>query len=165
MEVSFVVAVAENGVIGREDGSLPWHIRTDLQHYKQLTLGHPIIMGRKTHESIGKPLPGRTNIVITRELSYASPGCVVVHDSKAAIAAAEQTSANECFVIGGGQIYREMIPYVSTIYLTRVHANPEGTATFTFDESQWTEVESETHPADTEKRDEHAFTFITLKRK
>jgi dihydrofolate reductase len=165
MKVSLVVAVAENHVIGRDNGDIPWRIRTDLQHYKQLTLGHPIIMGRRTHESIGKPLPGRLNIVMTRDHDFRAAGCEVVHDAQAALAVAEASGADEAFVIGGGQIYDDLLPFVTTMYLTRVHAQPAGEAHFTFAENEWRVTSTEAHSADAAKDDEFAFTFMTLVRK
>lgn len=165
MEVAFVVAVAENGVIGRDNGDIPWRIKTDIRHYKEITMGHPIIMGRKTHESIGKPLPGRLNIVMTRDHSFRAEGCVVVQDATEALRVAQNHGSECAMVIGGGQIYANFLPVANTIYLTRVHASPEGEAHFTFDESEWERVSVEEHPANPEAGDEHPFTFITLKRR
>jgi dihydrofolate reductase len=122
-------------------------------------------MGRKTHESIGKPLPGRLNIVMTHDRSFHAEGCVVVHDTTEALRAAEGHGSGGALVIGGGQIYASFLPMANTIYLTRVHATPEGEAHFTFDEGEWEPVSVEEHPANGETDDQHPFTFITLKRR
>ena len=165
MEVSIVVAAAENDVIGRTDGSIPWRIRTDIRHFRDLTMGHPIIMGRKTYETFRRPLPGRVNIVITRNTEFEAEGCTVVHNGLEALdAAAKSSGADEVFVIGGGQIYIDLLPQTSTLYLTRVHAQPEGEAHFRFNAAEWKEVNVEHHPADAEKENEYPFTFLTLKR-
>lgn len=136
---SFVVAVARNGVIGHTNG-MPWHLPSDLVFFKRLTMGHPIIMGRKTHESIGKPLPGRMNIVITRDPALRAPGCVVVDSLEAAYRAAG--GVDEVFVIGGAQVYGAAMATIDRIYLTEVEAEIEGDTWFpAIDRSQWTEVE------------------------
>ena len=127
MKLSIVVAMADNRVIG-QDNRLPWHLPADLKHFKQLTTGKPILMGRKTWESIGRPLPERTNIVITRDPDYQAAGCTVVHSVDAALRAAEPHS--EVMVIGGAELYRQVLPEVSTIYLTQVHADVEGDTVF-----------------------------------
>ena len=115
MKLSIIVAAAANGVIGR-DNQLPWRLPADLRHFKQTTMGKPILMGRKTWESIGRPLPGRTNIVITRDSDYAAAGCVVVNSIDAALLAAG--SQDEIMVIGGAELYRQVLPRTDTIYLT-----------------------------------------------
>jgi dihydrofolate reductase len=160
--ITLIVAAAENDVIGRDNGDIPWRIKTDMKRFRSLTMGHPIIVGRKTYETFAKPLTGRQNIVMTRDSSYEAPGCVVVHDVDAAIAAAE---SNDIFVIGGGGIYDAFLPVANTIELTRVHAKPEGEAHFRFDESDWEVVSEEPHTADPEADDHEAFTFVTLKRR
>src|SRR5437868_12144725 len=104
--ISLIVAMAENRVIGR-DNALPWRLSNDLRHFRRVTLGHPIIMGRKNYESIGKPLPGRTNIVVTRTTGYQAPGCVVAHSVEAAIAAAGDDP--EIFIIGGAELYAQTL--------------------------------------------------------
>lgn len=125
MRVSLIVAVSENGCIGRE-GDLPWRLPEDLRRFKQLTLGHPIIMGRKTYESIGRPLPGRDNIVVTRQPGYSAPGCTVVGSLPEALAAANASGAAEAFIIGGASLYAEALPLADTLQLTRVHAEVAG---------------------------------------
>jgi dihydrofolate reductase len=124
---SLIVAAAENGVIGRANG-LPWHLPADLAHFKSTTLGHPIIMGRRTWESIGRPLPGRRNIVVSRNAGFAAPGCEVAADLAAAYALAQ--GSPEVFVIGGSQLYDAALPGADRIYLTRVLASVEGDTRF-----------------------------------
>ncbi|GAA4384071.1 dihydrofolate reductase [Hymenobacter koreensis] len=159
--VALVVAMAENGVIGR-DNQLPWHLPADLKHFKQLTLGHPIVMGRRTFESIGKPLPGRRNIVVTRQQDWQAAGCETVHSVLGAIELARETD-DQVMIIGGAEIYRQALPAADTVYLTEVHHNVEGDAVlppFTTDE--WREESRERHEPD----EKHAFpySFVTLRR-
>lgn len=146
--VSLIVAAAANGVIGR-DNRMPWHLPEDLAHFKRLTLGHPVIMGRKTCESIvaalGKPLPGRANIVVTRQAHFPAPGCTVASSLEAALGAARD--ADEVFVIGGAEIYRLALARADRVYLTRIDAEFDGDATFpTLDPAEWREVAREEHP-------------------
>jgi dihydrofolate reductase len=161
MRISFVVAVAENGAIGKNN-SLLWRLPDDLKYFKTITMGKPIVMGRKTYDSIGRPLPGRLNIVVTRRRGFETTGCVVVTSIDDAIRAAGE--AEELCVIGGAEIYREFLPHVDTIYLTRVHASFDGDVFFpSLSESQWHETHREDHAAD--DRHAYAFSFITLERK
>jgi dihydrofolate reductase len=158
--VSLLAAVADNGVIGREN-RLPWHLPDDLKRFKSLTMGKPILMGRKTFESIGKALPGRTNLVLTRSQEWARPGAIVVHSVDQALERAG--AATELIVVGGAEIYRLALPYAKRIYLTRVHSAVEGDTVFPpLAEREWRESEREEHPAD----DRHAFamTFRVLQR-
>jgi dihydrofolate reductase len=127
MIISIIAAMDENRAIGREN-RMPWYLPKDLDRFRALTLGHPVIIGRRTYESLGRPLPGRTNIVITREREYQAKGCVVVHDLEAAFAACE--GADEVFVAGGAAMYREAMPFADRIYLTLVHTKIEGDAFF-----------------------------------
>jgi dihydrofolate reductase len=144
--ITLVVAVADNGVIGR-DNALPWHLPDDLKRFKRLTLGKPVIMGRKTFESIGKPLPGRQNIVVTRDTNYRREGVTVVHDADAALHAAGD--APEVMVIGGAELFRTLLPRASRLHLTRVHGNIEGDVFWPApDDRQWRVVERESHSAD-----------------
>ena len=160
MRVSIVVAASTNGVIGR-DNALAWRLPDDLKRFKALTLGKPIVMGRKTYASIGRPLPGRTTFVITRQPDFAAPGCRVVASLDEALRAA--APAPEVMIVGGGEIYRQALPLTDTIHLTRVHAIVAGEITFPeLPQSDWQEVGAEYHPAD--ERHEHAFTFLTLRR-
>lgn len=119
MRISLIVAMAEDRAIGR-DNQLLWHISDDLKRFKKITMGHPIIMGRKTYESIGKPLPGRQNIIITRNPDFAVEGATVCHNAESALASCQ--SNEEVFVIGGAQIYQAFLPLAHRIYLTQVHA-------------------------------------------
>jgi len=118
-----IAAVAENGVIGK-DNKLPWHLPADLQFFKKTTLGHPVIMGRKNFESIGKILPGRTNIVLTKNPSFAVEGVKIAHSLNDAFKIA--ALADECFIIGGAEVYREALPFCQKLYITRVHGVFEG---------------------------------------
>lgn len=166
IELSIVVAVAENGVIGR-DNALPWRIRTDLRRFRRLTLGHPMIMGRRNFESIGRPLPGRETIVLTRDRAFASPGIHVAHDWEEAIRLggdlAARMGANEVAVVGGSEIYALALPIARRLRVTRVHARPDGDVLFPdYDASSFHEVWREAHPDGPE--DEHPFTFIDLER-
>lgn len=158
---SFIVAVARNGVIGHTNG-LPWRLPADLAFFKRVTMGHPIIMGRKTYESIGRPLPGRTNIVVTRSPGFAAPGCIVVGSLEEAYRAAGD--AQEAFVIGGAQVYEAAFSGADRIYLTEVEADIEGDTWFPrFDRGQWTETELERHGRD--ERHAHAMRIVRLDRK
>jgi dihydrofolate reductase len=160
-EISLIVAAAENNVIGR-DGGLPWHLRADLVRFKALTMGKPVVMGRRTFESIGKPLPGRRNIVVTSRADYRAPGCEVVGSIDAALAAA--ADAAEIMVIGGGDIYRQLLPRADRIYFTRVHVECDGDAYFPeLDPDEWRASEESAHAADA--ANDHAFSALTLDRK
>ena len=155
-----VLAMAENGVIGR-DNALPWRLPADLRHFKALTLGKPVLMGRRTFESLGRPLPGRHNLVLTRDPSWAADGVTVVDSLEAAIAASG--GAGELMVIGGAQVYRQCWPVLSRIELTRVHATPPGdTRLDGVDWTAWRTVSAERHPADA--RNEYDYSFVTLRR-
>jgi len=123
--ISLIAAVAENGLIGK-DNKLPWHLPADLRFFKNTTLGHPIIMGRKNFESIGKALPGRTNIVLTRNPDFTAEGAIKASSLKEAFDIAQKTGAEECFVIGGAEIYKEALPFCQKLYITRVRGVFEG---------------------------------------
>ncbi len=157
--LSLVAAVAENGVIG-SGNRLPWHLPADLKHFKALTMGKPILMGRRTFESIGRPLPGRRNLVLTRDATFVSPGVERVESLEAARRA---VGAAELMVIGGAQLYALALPQADRIYLTRVHAAIAGDTRFPACEwSQWREVQVRRHPAD--DGNAHDMTFLTLER-
>jgi dihydrofolate reductase len=162
VSVALLVAAAENDVIGSPGTMLPWHLGADLVRFKQLTMGHPIIMGRKTFDSIGRALPGRLNIVISRDQTLRPEGVTVVSSLEKALQLASSQD-DLVFVIGGGQIFEQALPLADIIYLTRVHAAPQGDVTFTYDPSQWHERSREDHPAD--QRNEHPYSFITLTKK
>ncbi len=165
LRVAYVVAVADNGVIGR-DGGLPWRLSSDLKHFRRMTLGKPVIMGRKTFASIGKPLDGRDNIVLTRQQGFAANGVEVATTPEAALAAAavkaRARGSDEISVIGGAEVYALLMPWADRMYLTRVHASPDGDAHFEINMGQWREVER-TEMSRSEK-DAHSATFITLDR-
>jgi dihydrofolate reductase len=149
------VAVADSGVIGRDNG-LPWHLPDDLKRFKSLTLGKPIIMGRRTFDSIGRPLPGRQNIVMTRDTSYRHDGVTAVHDVDAAVRAAGD--AAEIMVIGGAELFRLFLPRAGRVHLTRVHADVAGDVLWpALDQRQWQVVQRESHAAD--ERHAYAMTF------
>jgi dihydrofolate reductase len=153
--VSLIVAVADNGVIGR-DNALPWHLPEDLKRFKRITMGKPIVMGRKTFESIGKPLPGRQNIVVTRDANYRREGVTVVHSVDAALAAAGM--AEEVMVIGGADLFRLFMPRAGRVHLTRVHGDIAGDVHWPpLDAVRWHRTAAEEHPAD--ERHSHAMTF------
>ena len=157
---SLIVAAAENGVIG-DSGNLPWRLSADLKRFRQLTLGHHIIMGRKTFETIGRLLPGRTTVIVTRQPDYQFPGAVIV-DSIAATLATTQSDPNP-FVIGGAEIYRLFLPLVNELHLTRVHAEISGDTSFPeIDWNQWTRIQAERHPAD--GRNQFDFSFEIFRR-
>lgn len=154
-----VVAMARNRVIGR-DNQLPWHLPADLAHFKRLTLGKPVIMGRRVYDSIGRPLPERHNIVLSRDRSLRLADCTVVHDPEEALRAAGP--AGEVAIIGGEQIYRLFLPRLDVIHLTLVDAEIEGDTFFPEPPGRWREVSREHRPAD--RHNPYALDFITLER-
>jgi dihydrofolate reductase len=144
--LELIVATARNGVIGR-DNALPWHLPRDLAFFKRVTLGHPVLMGRRTWESIGRPLPGRRNLVLTRDRSFAAPGGVVVHALDEAIAACRD--ADRLMVIGGAEIFSALLPVASVLHLTEIDAEIAGDVLFPrWDREEWAEEWQEYHPAD-----------------
>jgi dihydrofolate reductase len=159
--ISLIVAVAENGVIGRA-GGLPWHLPDDLKRFKALTLGKPMLMGRRTFESIGRPLPGRTSLVLTRAADWSAPAGVIVVPSIGE--AIERTrGAAELAVIGGAEVFRLALPLAQRIDLTRIHAEIAGDTFFPpLDPAEWRETERIEHPADS--RNAYAMTFSVLER-
>lgn len=160
--ISAIVAMSENRVIGNGN-HLPWHLPADLKHFKTLTTGHPILMGRKTYESIGRPLPNRTNIIMTRDTSFQAPGCIVVTSIEKALAHATDIGRNEIFIIGGAEIYKQLLPKISRLYMTVVHAKLDGDAFFPeLNFAEWNEITNEKHEAD--ENNEYAYSFITLEK-
>jgi dihydrofolate reductase len=164
--IVLLAAVAENGVIGR-DNALPFRQSSDLKRFKSLTMGKPVLMGRKTYLSIGKPLPGRTNIVVSRDESFAPGGVMVARNIEAALAAArddaQQRGADEIIVIGGTDIFMQTMPLADRMEITHVHAQPQGDAYFPpIDATQWRAVARSDHPAG--PRDEAAFSYVTYAR-
>ena len=157
MTVSLIVAASRNGVIGNKN-KLPWHLPADLKRFKQLTLGRPILMGRKTFESIGKPLPGRTNIVITRQPGLQACGASVAHSLEEALRLCE--GQEEVFVIGGASIYKQSISFADKLYITRVHASPEGDTSFPeIKDVDWKMISSEDHSKDEKNEYDYSFTI------
>jgi dihydrofolate reductase len=160
-EVSLIVATDDEGGIGLR-GGLPWHLPDDLRRFKALTLGKPVVMGRRTWDSIGRPLPGRLNIVVSRDPRLAIQGATVVGTLEAALAAAG--GVPEVCVIGGAEIYRVALPLADTIHLTEVHANVGADTHFpSLDPAQWVEVARERRAAD--ERHAHAMSYVTLRRR
>ena len=164
MTISIIVAVSENNVIGKNNDLL-WRLPDDMKFFKNTTIGHPVIMGRKTFESFGKPLKERKNIIITRQKDYHPDGVVVVHDLENAIEEAQKEGIEEIFIIGGGEIYKQAISLTDRIYLTLVHHTFEDGDTF-FPElapEEWSEEKREEHLPD--NRHQYAFTYLWLNRK
>ena len=166
-KIVLVVAVAKNGVIGR-DGDLPWRLPSDLKRFKQLTLGKPVLMGRKTWDSIGKPLPGRPNIVITRDTTFAAPGAEVVPSLDEGLAAArreaKQLGVDEICVIGGGQIYAQVFDRADILHVTHVEADVEGDTRFPIIDPAVFETVVE-EPLPQGEKDSHVMRFVTWRRK
>ena len=164
LDITLIVARAQNGVIGR-DGGMPWHLPADLKRFKALTVGKPVVMGRKTFESIGKPLPGRHNIVLTRQAGWAAPGVTVVPNLAEAVVAAglDPRVRGEIMIIGGAEIYALALPVATRVELTEVDAAPDGdTILPAFDPARWQEVAREAHPpADGQP----GYSYITLERR
>ena len=158
--IALIAAMAENGVIGREN-RLPWRLPADLRRFKSVTMGKPVIMGRKTYESIGKPLPGRSNIVVTRDPDYRAPGCQVVHSLEQALEAGAGHA--EVMVIGGAELYRQALGRAQRMYLTLVRAEVEGDTLFPdIEPQQWRELERESHRAD--EKNQYDYDFVILQR-
>jgi dihydrofolate reductase len=164
--VVLVAAVSDNGVIGR-DNALPWHLGSDLKRFKAITIGKPVVMGRKTYQSIGKPLPGRTNIVVSRDPDFAPPGVLVARSVEAALAVARDDAAGrgtaEIAVIGGTGIFAQTMPLADRLEITHVHAKPPGNVYFpSIDPARWRAVARSEHPAG--PRDDAAFSYVTYQR-
>jgi dihydrofolate reductase len=164
--IALVWAMARNRVIGRNN-ALPWRLPADMQHFRELTTGHPVLMGRKTFESLGRPLPNRTNIVITSDSHYAPQGCLVALSLDDALAlAVPHVPPNdpEIFVIGGETLYTQMLSRADRLYMTQVETDAEGDAWFPeFDLGIWKEIQRDVHPAD--DKNPYPCTFLTLERK
>lgn len=157
--ISLIVAVAQNGVIGT-GGTMPWHITEDFRHFKAVTLGHSVVMGRKTYDSIGRPLPGRRNIVITRNAQLSIEGCEMASSLERALALCE--GEEEIFVIGGGEIYRQAMPLASKLYITHVGVEVEGDTRFPEIGPEWHEVRREEFERGVAY--EHPFAFVDYER-
>ena len=168
MKISLIAAVARNGIIGKTDPNgkpdLPWHLPDDFAYFKRKTSHHPIIMGRKSLDALGKPLPNRTNIVLTRNPDFRAEGVTIVHTLDDAITAAKAVNDQEIFVIGGAEVYAMALPVATTLYLTEIHKAYDGDASFpAFDKADWTEFSRQNHPAD--DRHETSFDFVTYERR
>ncbi|QQG46166.1 MAG: type 3 dihydrofolate reductase [Candidatus Niyogibacteria bacterium] len=160
MKISLIAAVSKNGVIGKTN-SLPWHLPADLKRFKEVTMGKPIIMGRKTYASIGRPLPGRKNIILTSDENFTAEGCVIVHSKEDALK--EVGDVEEAMVIGGGMTYEQFLPVASRIYLTEVDAGIEGDIYFPkFDRNEWREVFRERHEPD--QKNQYSYSFVILEK-
>lgn len=164
MLISAIVAVGHGGVIGKED-DVPWHLPADLKYFKRKTLNHHVIMGRKTFESIGRPLPRRTNVIVTRNPFFIASNCLVVNSIEEGLKLAEANGETEAFIIGGGTIYQQGLPFASRVYLTAVDVAVEGGEAF-FPElprEDWEEVSSEPHQPD--DKNPHPYTFKVFERR
>jgi len=160
MLISLITAIADNNVIGYKN-KLPWHLSADLKYFKKTTMGKPLIMGRKTHESIGKALPGRLNIIITRESDFTAQDCVIAHSEIEALEFAD--SVEEVIVIGGQSIYELFMPLAKRIYLTEVHAHIEGDTYFPeFDRNEWHETARQDNIRD--QNNDHDYSFVILEK-
>lgn len=163
MIISSIVAVAKNRVIGC-DNDIPWRLSTDLKYFKKQTTGHHIIMGRKSFLSIGKPLPNRTNVIVTRDPYFIASNCVVVHSIPEALEVAKERGEEEAFITGGGMIYEQTMDLVDRLYITEVDAEPEGDVHFPeIDYKQWKLISEDPRPKG--ERDDHAFNFKIFERK
>ncbi|HHJ38766.1 MAG: hypothetical protein AXA67_02910 [Methylothermaceae bacteria B42] len=160
MKISMIAAMARNRVIGHQ-GEMPWHLSADLKRFRQITWGKPILMGRKTFEAIGRPLPGRQNIIVTRNRQFQAPNCTVASSIEIGISLAE---GDEVMVIGGAELYEALLPDAETLYLTLIHAEFPGDTFFPLWEPvQWQEISREDHPPDQEGFP-HPYSFIQLER-
>ena len=157
MKIALIVAMSENGIIG-DKGKIPWHIREDLQRFKRLTMGHPIIMGRKTYESIGKPLPGRTNVVLTRSPDFTVPPAVLTFANLgAALEHCCGQNHNSAFIIGGSKVFELALPLADRLFITEVHQHVNGDTKFPdYDRTEWTETAREDGPE---------YSFVEYRRK
>jgi len=161
MRISAIVAMSKNRVIGK-DNALPWHLPADLKHFKDVTMGKPILLGRKTYESIGRPLPGRCNVVITRDLNFKAAGCIVTHSIEQALDAV--SGSDEVFIIGGALLYQEFLPRVTRLYITLIHAEIEGDTFFPeINAAEWKEIERVDFSKD--EKNSYDYSFIMLERK
>lgn len=160
--ISLIVAMDQNRVIGKNN-KLPWHLPADLQYFKKVTMGHPIVMGRKTFESIGRVLPGRENVIVTRNQEFKAEGCVVLHDI-AQIKMFADNHDEEVFVIGGAEIFKEILPFTDRLYITEIHETFEGDTFFPeIDENEWDEISSNPGSVDEKNRFEHDFIILQKK--
>jgi len=160
MKLAIIVATDKQGLIGR-DNDLPWKISADLQYFRRVTMGKPLVMGRNTHESIGRPLPGRKNIIVTSDKTYYVEGCTVVNSLDGAIEACGE--AEEVMVMGGASLYKQLLPQAERLYLTQVNAELEGDTWFPdWDKNQWQEISREDHLAD--EKNQYPYSFVVYDR-
>lgn len=163
MNISCIVAAAKNNVIGKNN-DIPWYLPADLKYFKKRTLNHHIIMGRNCYESIGRPLPKRTNVILTRNPFYISTGCIIAHNVNEALEIAFENGETDAFIIGGGKIYEQTKDLWDTLYYTEVDLEVDGDVFFpTLDMGQWKETFSESHEAD--EKNPHAYTFKTYQKR
>ncbi len=161
MKISVIAAMGQNRVIG-SGGKLPWHLPADMRHFKELTAGHPVIMGKTTFASLGRPLPSRTNIVLSNIPGYQAPGCTVAGSFAQAIEAARATGADEAFIIGGANVYAQGLPLAETLYLTLVGGQFAGDAFFPPLDQAWREVSRQDMSAD--EKNPYPLSFVTYQR-
>jgi dihydrofolate reductase len=160
VNISIIVATDEHGLIGR-DNDLPWKLSADLQYFRRVTMGKPLIMGRNTHESIGRALPGRKNIILTKNIEYLVDGCSVVHTVDEALHACNDVE--EVVVMGGASLYQQFLPQANKLHLTLVHARLDGDTWFPeWDKNEWREISREDHPAD--DKNNYPYSFISYQR-
>lgn len=161
MRIAAILAMSENRVIGK-DNRLPWHLPADLQHFKEITMGKPIIMGRRTYESIGKPLPGRCNVIVSADTTFQACGCVVARSIETALSAVSYS--NEVMVIGGALIFQQMLPLIQRLYLTVIHHVFNGDTFFPeLNMLEWQQKERVDHPAN--EKNVYPYSFVTLDRR
>jgi len=162
MKISCIVATAKNNVIGK-DNDIPWYLPADLKYFKKVTSGHHILMGRKCYKSIGRPLPNRTNIILTRDPFFITSNCIVCHSIEEGMQKAQEHGADELFIIGGGTIYDQTVDLWDKLYLTEVDLEVEGDIVFPqIDFSKWSLIKSETHQPD--EKNKHTYTFKVFER-
>lgn len=162
MKVSAIVAISNDRVIGN-DNDIPWYLPADLKYFKKMTLNHHIIMGRKTFQSIGRPLPKRTNVVLTRDIYFIATNCLMANSVEHALGIAQDNGEEEAFIIGGGQIYELAMPYIDKVYLTEVDIDVKGTVVFpVLPEEEWREVSAEAHTPD--EKNEYGYIFKVFER-
>jgi dihydrofolate reductase len=161
MRISLIAAMDENRAIG-VNNTLPWRLPADLRHFREITMGKAVLMGRKTFESIGKPLPGRRNIILTRDPGYQAPGCEVAHTLDQALAAGAENE--ELMVLGGEDLFAQLLPRAARLYLTEIHACFPGDAWFpAFSKQEWVEIRRVRHAAD--EKNPYAYSFVTWERR
>ena len=162
MKISIIVAVDENNLIGKRD-SLPWYLPADLMHFKETTMGHHVLFGQTTHESIGRPLPGRTNIILSNDPEFKSEGCIVVNTPKEAIEFVKEKGENELFICGGAMVYKTFLPLSDKVYMTKIHHKFEGDIYFPkIDMKKWKLISKESHKQD--EKNPHSYDFLILKK-